>query len=152
MITKYDVIRKPFLTEKAMMLQEDAKKSAYTRVRRAVLSKDKKTETSKTKRNAVSRKMLSDAVAKLDKSATKEQMDNAAEGLVEAKIVFQVNTEATKTQIKEAVEEFFNVKVAHVRTANFKGKEKRFGKTVGRRNDWKKAIVTLKEGESLDIM
>ena len=136
MITKYDVIRKPFLTEKAMMLQEDAKK----------------TETSKTKRNAVSRKMLSDAVAKLDKSATKEQMDNAAEGLVEAKIVFQVHTEATKTQIKEAVEEFFNVKVAHVRTANFKGKEKRFGKTVGRRNDWKKAIVTLKEGESLDIM
>ncbi len=152
MITKYDVIRRPFLTEKAMMLQEDAKQSAFTRVRRAVLSKDKKSETSKVKRNAVSRKLLADVVAKLDKTATKAQMNDAAEGLVEPKIVFQVHTEATKTQIKEAVEEFFNVKVAHVRTANFKGKVKRFGKTLGRRNDWKKAIVTLKEGEKFDIV
>ena len=72
--------------------------------------------------------------------------------LVEAKLVFQVHTEATKTQIKEAVEEFFKLKVAHIRTANFKGKEKRFGRTLGRRNDWKKAIVTLKEGEKLDLV
>ena len=80
MITKYDVIRKPFLTEKAM------------------------------------------------------------------------HTDATKTQIKEAVEDLLKVKVEHVRTMNFKGKEKRFGKILGRRNDWKKAIVTLKEGEKLDIV
>lgn len=152
MITKYDVIRRPFLTEKSMMMQEDAKKSAVTRVRRAVLSKDKKTETSKTKRNAVSRKMLADIVAKLDKNAAKAQIEEAAEGLVEAKIVFQVHVDATKTQIKEAVEEFFKVKVAHVRTANYKGKEKRFGRTLGRRNDWKKAVVTLKEGERLDLV
>lgn len=152
MITKYDVIRRPFLTEKSMMMQEDAKKSAVTRVRRAVLSKDKKTETSKTKRNAVSRKMLADIVAKLDKKAAKAQIEEAAEGLVEAKIVFQVHVDATKTQIKEAVEEFFKVKVAHVRTANYKGKEKRFGRTLGRRNDWKKAVVTLKEGEKLDLV
>ena len=152
MITKYDVIRRPFLTEKSMMMQEDAKKSAVTRVRRAVLSKDKKSETSKTKRNAVSRKMLADIVAKLDKNAAKAQIEEAAEGLVEAKIVFQVHVDATKTQIKEAVEEFFKVKVAHVRTANYKGKEKRFGRILGRRNDWKKAIVTLKEGERLDLV
>ncbi len=152
MITKYDVIRRPFLTEKSMMMQEDAKKSAVTRVRRAVLSKDKKSETSKTKRNAVSRKMLADIVAKLDKNAAKAQIEEAAEGLVEAKIVFQVHVDATKTQIKEAVEEFFKVKVAHVRTANYKGKEKRFGRTLGRRNDWKKAVVTLKEGERLDLV
>lgn len=152
MITKYDVIRRPFLTEKSMMMQEDAKKSAVTRVRRAVLSKDKKSETSKTKRNAVSRKMLADIVAKLDKNAAKAQIEEAAEGLVEAKIVFQVHVDATKTQIKEAVEEFFKVKVAHVRTANYKGKEKRFGRTLGRRNDWKKAVVTLKEGEKLDLV
>ena len=152
MITKYDVIRRPFLTEKSMMMQEDAKKSAVTRVRRAVLSKDKKSETSKTKRNAVSRKMLADIVAKLDKNAAKAQIEEAAEGLVEAKIVFQVHVDATKTQIKEAVEEFFKVKVAHVRTASYKGKEKRFGRTLGRRNDWKKAVVTLKEGERLDLV
>ena len=152
MITKYDVIRRPVLTEKSMRMQEDAKKSAVTRVRRAVLSKDKKSETSKTKRNAVSRKMLADIVAKLDKNAAKAQIEEAAEGLVEAKIVFQVHVDATKTQIKEAVEEFFKVKVAHVRTANYKGKEKRFGRTLGRRNDWKKAVVTLKEGERLDLV
>ena len=145
MITKYDVIRKPFLTEKAMMMQEDAKKSAVTRVKRAVLSKDKKTETSKTKRNAQSRKMLADIVAKLDKNAAKTQIEEAAEALVEAKLVFEVHTEATKSEIKKAVEEFFKVKVAHVRTANFKGKEKRFGRTLGRRlkplNQRQKAFV-----------
>lgn len=152
MITKYDVIRKPFLTEKAMMMQEDAKKSAVTRVKRAVLSKDKKAKDSKAKRNAQSRKMLADIVAKLDKNAAKTQIEEAAESLVETKIVFQVHTEATKSEIKKAVEEFFKVKVAHVRTANFKGKEKRFGRTLGKRNDWKKAIVTLKEGEKLDLV
>ena len=94
MITKYDVIRKPFLTEKAMMMQEKGLNS----------------------------------------------------------VVFQVHTDATKTQIKEAVEYLLKVKVEHVRTMNFKGKEKRFGKILGRRNDWKKAIVTLKEGEKLDIV
>ena len=94
MITKYDVIRKPFLTEKAMMMQE---KGLNT-------------------------------------------------------VVFQVHTVANKTQIKEAVEDLLKVKVEHVRTMNFKGKEKRFGRILGRRNDWKKAIVTLKEGEKLDIV
>ena len=68
------------------------------------------------------------------------------------KLVFQVHTDATKTQIKEAVEDLLKVKVEHVRTMNFKGKEKRFGRILGRRNDWKKAIVTLKEGEKLDIV
>lgn len=94
MITKYDVIRKPFLTEKAMMMQE---KGLNT-------------------------------------------------------VVFQVHTDANKTQIKEAVEDLLKVKVEHVRTMNFKGKEKRFGRILGRRNDWKKAIVTLKEGEKFDIV
>ena len=82
----------------------------------------------------------------------KTQIEEAAEALVEAKLVFEVHTEATKSEIKKAVEEFFKVKVAHVRTANFKGKEKRFGRTLGRRNDWKKAVVTLKEGERLDLV
>ncbi len=67
-------------------------------------------------------------------------------------VVFKVHTRATKTQIKEAVEKFFNVKVENVRTLNFNGKTKRFGKIVGRRQDWKKAIVTLKEGEKLEFV
>ena len=70
----------------------------------------------------------------------------------EPNYTFKVAKNATKTQIKEAVEDLLKVKVEHVRTMNFKGKEKRFGKILGRRNDWKKAIVTLKEGEKLDIV
>lgn len=93
MITQYDVLQKPLLTEKAM--------------------------------------------------AQKENM-NA--------VVFKVHPEATKTQIKEAVEKFFTVKVESVRTLNFDGKTKRFGKNIGRRQDWKKAVVTLKEGEKLEFV
>ncbi|MBQ3033759.1 MAG: 50S ribosomal protein L23 [Deferribacterales bacterium] len=93
MITQYDVLQKPLLTEKAMVQKESL--------------------------NAV---------------------------------VFKVHPDATKTQIKEAVEKFFNVKVAGVRTLNFHGKMKRFGRNFGRRQDWKKAVVTLKEGEKLEFV
>lgn len=94
MITKFDVLRRPLLTEKSMQMQENGLNT----------------------------------------------------------VVFQVHPEANKVQIKEAVEELLNVKVEAVRTMNFKGKEKRFGRIMGRRQDWKKAIVTLKEGESLNIV
>lgn len=93
MITIYDVLQTPFLTEKSMTLKETA---------------------------------------------------NA--------IVFKVHPESNKKMIKEAVERFFNVKVKDVRTMNFNGKEKRFGRVVGRRQDWKKAVVVLKEGEKLDFV
>lgn len=93
MITLFDVLERPCLTEKAMQLKENANE-----------------------------------------------------------IVFKVHTEANKVQIKEAVERFFNVKVESVRTMNYNGKEKRFGRTVGRRKDWKKAVVVLKDGEKLDFV
>lgn len=93
MITKFDVLRKPLLTEKSMAMKES--------------------------HNAV---------------------------------VFEVHPDATKTQIKEAVEGLFYVKVESVRTSSVNGKTKRFGKTVGRRQDWKKAIVTLKSGEKLEFV
>ena len=67
-------------------------------------------------------------------------------------IVFKVHRASNKRQIKEAVEQFFNVKVKEVRTMNYNGKEKRFGRTMGRRSDWKKAVVVLKEGETLDFV
>ena len=67
-------------------------------------------------------------------------------------IVFKVHPDSNKVQIKEAVERFFKVKVQKVRTMNFNGKVKRFGRTTGRRNDWKKAVVVLKEGETLDFV
>lgn len=94
MITEFDVLRKPLLTEKSMAMQE--------------------------------------------------------KGL--NVVTFKVHPSANKIQIKESVEKFFNVKVASVRTMSCKGKEKRFGRILGRRNDWKKAVVTLKDGEKLEFV
>ena len=67
-------------------------------------------------------------------------------------IVIKVDTNANKIEIKEAVEKLFNVKVDKVRTANMHGKTKRVGKYMGRRNDWKKAIVSLAEGHKIDFL
>ncbi len=63
-------------------------------------------------------------------------------------VVFKVDPRANKIEIKQAVENLFNVKVASVKTANMRGKQKRVGiKSMGRTNDWKKAYITLSEGE-----
>ena len=64
-------------------------------------------------------------------------------------LAFKVLRDANKIEIKDAVENIFKVKVESVRTANFHGKKKRQGKYVGRRSDWKKAYVTLKDGEKM---
>ncbi len=66
-------------------------------------------------------------------------------------IMFDVATWANKQQIKAAVEILFDVKVLSVQTSNVQGKNKRFGRTVGRRKDWKKAIVRLEEGQTIDF-
>lgn len=66
-------------------------------------------------------------------------------------VVFKVRTDATKPQIKAAVEGLFGVKVKAVNTLIQKGKTKRFRGRVGRRSDVKKAIVTLQEGQSIDV-
>jgi large subunit ribosomal protein L23 len=64
---------------------------------------------------------------------------------------FEVHPEATKPQIREAVQQLFGVKVTGVWTSNQRGKEKRMGRTVGRRPSWKKAIVKLREGDSIPV-
>jgi large subunit ribosomal protein L23 len=66
---------------------------------------------------------------------------------VNGKVVFKVHPKANKIDIKNAVESMFKVKVKDVRTANMHGKQKRVGKSVGFTSDWKKAYVTLAEGE-----
>jgi large subunit ribosomal protein L23 len=66
-------------------------------------------------------------------------------------VVFRVAGDATKPEIKAAVELLFNVKVEGVSTVNVKGKVKRFGRTFGRRKDWKKAYVSLVQGQELDL-
>ena len=67
-------------------------------------------------------------------------------------IVFKVALDANKVEIANAVEQLFEVKVAAVTTVVVKGKTKRRGAKVGRRSDWKKAYVTLQEGQSLDFV
>jgi large subunit ribosomal protein L23 len=64
-------------------------------------------------------------------------------------IVFQVAMDANKIDIRRAVEHLLGSKVASVRTSNAHGKEKRQGRFVGRRSDWKKAYVKLRTGEKL---
>ena len=67
------------------------------------------------------------------------------------KVVFRVANDATKDEIASAVETLFKVNVTKVNTINVKGKTKRFRGIMGRRSDVKKAIVTLAEGQSIDI-
>ena len=62
---------------------------------------------------------------------------------------FEVHRDATKPEIKKAVESLFSVKVANVRVARVHGKVKRQGRYSGRRPDWKKAFVVLKQGEKM---
>jgi len=64
---------------------------------------------------------------------------------------FQVHPDASKPQIRQAIEELFGVKVTNVWTANHRGKEKRMGRSTGRRPNWKKAIVKLREGDTIEI-
>lgn len=64
---------------------------------------------------------------------------------------FQVDPAANKHEIKQAVELYFGVKVASVRTMNMRGKIKRMGRFQGKRADWKKAVVTLSEGDTIEI-
>ena len=64
-------------------------------------------------------------------------------------LCFEVSNRASKTQIKEAIERIFKVKVQAVRTMNVPGKERRRGRFTGYRPDWKKAYVTLRDGEKM---
>lgn len=72
---------------------------------------------------------------------TEKSMDSLQEG----KYTFKVDKNANKLEIAKAVEELFDVKVAKVNTVNCSGKSRRVGRFEGKKPDWKKAIVTLKE-------
>lgn len=69
----------------------------------------------------------------------------------QGKYTFRVPLDATKIQIRQAVEQIFKVKVQAVNTMRYEGKLKRMGRTQGRRSDWKKAVVTLKPGEAIEL-
>jgi len=64
---------------------------------------------------------------------------------------FEVDRRANRIEVKRAIEKIFKVKVADVKTMQVKGKKKQRGRIVGKRRDWKKAIVTLMPGERIDF-
>jgi large subunit ribosomal protein L23 len=64
---------------------------------------------------------------------------------------FLVDLKANKEAIRAAIEQLFKVKVTAIRTSVHRGKEKRMGRTIGKRPNWKRAIVTLKEGDKIDL-
>jgi len=79
-----------------------------------------------------------------EKTATSAEM--------QGRHAFRVAGDATKLEVRKAVEKLFNVNVKSVQIVNVKGKTKRFGASMGKRSDWRKAIVRLAEGQDLDFM
>ena len=79
-----------------------------------------------------------------------EKSTNVAES--GQQVVFEGLTDATKNEIKTAVESLFEVSVEGVQVINVRGKIKRFGKTPGKRTNWKKAYVRLAEGDDIDFL
>ena len=78
-----------------------------------------------------------------EKTATEKDANNV--------VAFVVNRDANKIEIKQSVEKLFKVEVTAVKTVNVAGKVKRVGKNLGKRSNWKKAYVTLKEGSNIDF-
>jgi len=66
-------------------------------------------------------------------------------------VLFKVNRSANKLEIKYAIEKAFKVKVMDVRTICVKGKKKRYGRYMGKKSDWKKAVVTLSQGDNIEF-
>ncbi len=78
-----------------------------------------------------------------EKSTTQKDEEN--------KVVFKVDRNANKVEIRNAVNKLFNVKVLDVNVSNVKGKKKRVGRIIGKRPDWKKAVVTIKPGDNIEL-
>ena len=76
---------------------------------------------------------------------------SVSEEELKPKVFFEVAMDANKIEIKQAVEALFNVKVADVHTTVIRGKEKRVGRYIGQRSNWKRAIVTLSKGQKIDF-
>jgi large subunit ribosomal protein L23 len=78
-----------------------------------------------------------------EKSTIQKELNN--------QLTFEVDRRANRVEIRHAVEKIFNVRVTQVRTMQIKGKVKRVGRTLGKRRDWKKAVVTLAKGENIEF-
>jgi len=107
-----------------------------------------------TKKQAAKTAKTEIAQPRLMQTLRKPHMSEKATIIAEKynQVVFKVAPDATKTEIKQAVERLFEVKVENVRVCNVKSKERRFKQTMGHRKGWKKAYVTLKEGQDINFV
>lgn len=92
--------------------------------------------------HVIRRPILTEKGTKLKETSQAEQRP---------KVVFEVALEANKVQVRHSIESLFGVKVVDVHTQVVRGKEKRVGRNIGRRSNWKKAIVTLAEGNNIEF-
>jgi large subunit ribosomal protein L23 len=100
----------------------------------------------------IKRPLLTEKASKLRETGGADAAPAEADAdKLRRKIMFQVARDANKHQIREAIEKLFNVKVTDVRTQLVRGKERRMGKFQGRRPNWKKAIVTLSAGQTIEF-
>lgn len=101
----------------------------------------------------VKRPLLTEKGTKLKESGgrSERQLEGVEPDKLRTKVLFEVSMDANKIEIRHAVEKLFNVHVIDVHTQIVRGKEKRIGRWVGRRSNWKKAIVTLAEGATIDF-
>lgn len=99
----------------------------------------------------VRRPLLTEKGTRLRESGGHAPGVEVAEGELRPKVFFEVAPDANKIEIKQAIEALFNVKVADVHTLVVRGKDRRLGKSIGRRSNWKKAIVTLSQGQKIDF-
>jgi large subunit ribosomal protein L23 len=103
-----------------------------------------------TPQNIIRRPLLTEKSARLKETGGADE--RPAEGEESSKkILFEVHRDANKLEIRDAVQKLFNVTVVSVRTQIVRGKKRRIGRWEGRRPHWKKAIVTLKPGDTIEF-
>jgi large subunit ribosomal protein L23 len=98
----------------------------------------------------IKRPLLTEKGTHLKETGGGASPDTAPESL-KPQLLFEVAKDANKVEIRHAVEKLWNVNVLSVRTAIVRGKEKRMGRFVGRRSNWKKAVVTIAAGQNIEF-
>jgi len=98
----------------------------------------------------IKRPLLTEKGTRLKDTGGRSEGDIDPETL-KAQLLFEVASDANKVEIRSAVQKLWNVDVVAVRTTVVRGKEKRMGRFVGKRSNWKKAIVTIAAGQSVEF-
>jgi large subunit ribosomal protein L23 len=99
----------------------------------------------------IKRPLLTEKGTQLKEMGGQPSGEELDQDQIASQIMFEVVRDANKIEIKQAVEKLWNVVVTKVRTSNIRGKTKRVGRYIGRRSNWKRAVVTLAPGHKIDF-